>query len=180
MRANYPNFHNQIGKTMANRLTIIFFLILFIEIVLFFFISDKIGWGTSIWWVLISGFLGVMMTKNQSVSMLQQLIIQVNLGKPPKQKITEGVILLCGGLMLIAPGFFTDTLGLILLVPPLRRIITPLIHNKIAVKINPAYQPPKTEHQEKTEKQIEPTIEPQKNTDTVFDNNGWWIIDSRY
>ena len=171
MRANCPKIHNQIGIVMANRFTIAFFLILFIEIVSFYYIGGTIGWMESIWWVLMSGILGVTMTRRQSISMLQKLVADVQKKQPPEQKITEGVLLLGGGICLITPGFFTDGIGLFLMVPAFRQAITPGLHRKIAKKINPLYRPPPP--QKNSEDQPEKTIEVQPQQSKVFDNGGW-------
>lgn len=169
MRANCPKIHNHVGITMANRLTIAFFFVLFIEILSFYYVGGAIGWIESIWWVLMSGILGVTMTRRQSISMLQRLVAGVQNKEPPEQKITEGVLLLCGGICLITPGFFTDTIGLILMIPPLRRAVAPPLHKKIVNKINPLYQqPPKTEAAKP-----ENTIEIQPQESPTFDNDGW-------
>ena len=171
MRANCPKIHNQIGIIMANRLTIAFFLILFIEIISFYYIGGAIGWIESIWWVLMSGILGVTMTRRQSISMLQKLVADVQKKQPPEQKITEGVLLLGGGICLITPGFVTDSIGMMLMVPLFRQAITPTLHRKIAKKINPMYQPPPPQHNKPA--QPESTIEAQPQQSEVFDNDGW-------
>ena len=47
----------------------------------------------------------------------------VDQGETPALEVLDGALLLIAGLMLILPGFLTDALGFLLLIPPLRRLL---------------------------------------------------------
>ena len=53
----------------------------------------------------------------------------------PGDKILEGVLVLASGLTLITPGFITDTIGLLLLVPPVRQLAVRKIKDHYARRI---------------------------------------------
>jgi UPF0716 protein FxsA len=57
----------------------------------------------------------------QGMAALQKLQTSIESGGNPADPIANGAFILIAGLLLLTPGFFTDTLGLLLLVPPVRQ-----------------------------------------------------------
>ncbi|MEM9863028.1 MAG: FxsA family protein, partial [Myxococcota bacterium] len=51
-------------------------------------------------------------------------------GRVPKDGVLDGVLLLVGGIFLVTPGVLTDVVGLSLLIPPIRRIISATIRRR--------------------------------------------------
>jgi UPF0716 protein FxsA len=48
-------------------------------------------------------------------------------GGPPAREVVDGALVLLGGVLLMVPGFITDVLGLLLLLPPTRALARPLL-----------------------------------------------------
>lgn len=92
-----------------------------IEIALFIAIGARIGVGATLGLILLSGVLGVLVLRGQQTRL--QAIMQGGLRVAPGRVLAEGAFRLVAGLLLILPGFLTDALGLILLVPPVQRMI---------------------------------------------------------
>jgi UPF0716 protein FxsA len=102
------------------------FLILFItiplvEIAILINIGKIIGAGYTIALVIGTAFLGVSLLRIQGISTLANVQANVNKGQLPATELIEGLILLISGALLLTPGFFTDTLGFLMLVPILRQ-----------------------------------------------------------
>ena len=102
------------------------FLILFItiplvEIAILIKIGKIIGAGYTIALVIGTAFLGVSLLRIQGISTLAKVQANVNRGQLPATELIEGLILLISGALLLTPGFFTDTLGFLMLVPILRQ-----------------------------------------------------------
>ena len=102
------------------------FLILFItiplvEIAILIKIGKIIGAGYTIALVIGTAFLGVSLLRIQGISTLAKVQANVNRGQLPATELIEGLILLISGVLLLTPGFFTDTLGFLMLVPMLRQ-----------------------------------------------------------
>ena len=55
------------------------------------------------------------------------------LGEVPVAQVFDGACLLAAGLLLLTPGYFTDTLGLLLLIPPLRGAIYGFLKSRVQV-----------------------------------------------
>src|SRR5205823_6470651 len=72
-------------------------------------------------------------------------------GRVPHREVMDGVLIIVGGAFLLAPGFITDVVGLILLVPPSRSLVRRVLARAIvarrfrAVRMGgwPGRQPPR-------------------------------------
>ena len=102
------------------------FLILFItiplvEIAILIKIGSIIGAGYTIALVIGTAFLGVSLLRIQGISTLAKVQANISRGQLPATERIEGLILLISGALLLTPGFFTDTIGFLMLVPTLRQ-----------------------------------------------------------
>ena len=102
------------------------FLILFItiplvEIAILIKIGSIIGAGYTIALVIGTVFLGVSLLRIQGISTLAKVQANISRGQLPATELIEGLILLISGALLLTPGFFTDTIGFLMLVPTLRQ-----------------------------------------------------------
>ncbi len=82
-----------------------------------------IGAGPTVLIVILTGILGGYFAKRQGWQTFRLAQIQLNRGELPADALLDGVCILAGGVLLITPGFFTDILGLLLLIPLSRGII---------------------------------------------------------
>ena len=102
------------------------FLILFItiplvEIAILIKIGSIIGAGYTIALVIGTAFLGVSLLRIQGISTLAKVQANISRGQLPATELIEGLILLISGALLLTPGFFTDTIGFLMLIPTLRQ-----------------------------------------------------------
>jgi UPF0716 protein FxsA len=67
--------------------------------------------------------MGAMLLRFQGWTTLQRTRMAMAQGEVPALEMLEGVLLVFAGIFLLIPGFFTDALGFLLLVPPLRRAL---------------------------------------------------------
>lgn len=105
------------------RLLWTFLLLPFIEIALFVIIGGEIGVWATIGLVLLAAIAGVMLIRQQG--MQAALELQQSLGglRDPLQPMAHRTLLSIAGLLLILPGFLTDAVALLLLVPAVRNLI---------------------------------------------------------
>ena len=102
---------------------LILLLIPFVELYLLLEVGSFLGVFPTIFMIVFTGVLGVWMLRQQGFSTLKRFQESVNRGEIPAYEMIEGLILMLGGALLIAPGFFTDILGFACLIPPLRKAI---------------------------------------------------------
>ncbi len=93
-----------------------------IEIAVFIWVGQSIGVGRTLLFILASGFLGVWFAKREGIQAIRLAQVQIQNRDMPSEAILDGICVLAGGVLLIAPGFLTDFLGLLLLLPYTRGI----------------------------------------------------------
>ncbi len=101
------------------------FLLLFIgvplvEIYLLIEVGGIIGALPTVFAVVFTAVLGVTLIRIQGFSTLQKAQSSMDKGVLPASEMIEGMMLLFAALCLLIPGFFTDIVGFLLLIPPLR------------------------------------------------------------
>jgi UPF0716 protein FxsA len=80
-----------------------------------------IGAWPTILLVVLTAVIGVGLLRWQGFSTLMRFQNEVASGQVPAMPLFEGLLLVVAGALLLTPGFVTDTVGFILLVPPLRQ-----------------------------------------------------------
>ena len=105
---------------------IIFLLVLvipFVEIYLLLKVGGLIGALPTIFLVVSTAAAGAWLLRQQGFATFQKLQANLRQGVIPAYEMIEGPIILVGGALLLTPGFITDILGFVCLIPPLRRKI---------------------------------------------------------
>lgn len=108
----------------------LFIIIPIIEIFLFMRIGALIGIAPTLGMIVLTAVIGVSMLKMQGLSTLQRAQNNLQENKLPATELVEGIILLLCGALLLTPGFFTDTVGFLMLVPNIRRAAAKTIIKK--------------------------------------------------
>jgi UPF0716 protein FxsA len=98
-------------------------LIPLVELVLLTQLNQRTGIIGTVGIILVTGVVGAWLAKRQGRAVWQQIHQQLSSGKTPSRAITEGVMILIAGALLITPGLLTDVLGLLLLVPAFRAAV---------------------------------------------------------
>ena len=97
--------------------------IFFAEAWLFLAVGNRIGLTWSLGWILGSFVLGIILVRIQGVRMLFEIHSQLQQGVLPTREVLNGLAIIFGGLFLAVPGYFTDALGAMLLLPPFRALM---------------------------------------------------------
>ena len=86
-------------------------------------VAGAIGVGATILLLILSWPLGAWALKAQGRAAWRRLSAAVAAGRPPGREVLDGVLVLLGGLLLIVPGFISDVLGALALLPPTRALM---------------------------------------------------------
>ncbi|WP_082233611.1 FxsA family protein [Halobacillus massiliensis] len=92
-----------------------------IEIGILLWAGSQIG---PLWVVLIiisTGVIGAWLAKQQGIETIRKIQEATARGEVPGEALLDGACVLVGGVVLLAPGFVTDTVGFLLLIPSTRR-----------------------------------------------------------
>ncbi len=131
----------------------LFLVIPIIEVYILIEVGGIIGAGWTILLIVLTAIVGVNLLRQQGISTLMRANSLMSQGQLPAMEILEGLFLAVGGALLITPGFFTDAIGFICLIPLTRRgIIRYLLLNST---IRASY----TVHRETPERPGSRTIE---------------------
>ena len=108
------------------------FFILFIalpalEIFLFIKIGGQVGALNTVALIFLTAIIGVYFAKLQGIQTLKSGMVNLYQNKMPIYEIISGTSIAIAALLLIIPGFFTDLIGFLLLIPFTRRIIFSLV-----------------------------------------------------
>ncbi len=115
-----------------NPLFIIFIAVPALEIFLLIKIGGQIGALNTVSLIFITAIIGVYFAKLQSIKTLKSGVQNLYQNKIPIYEMMSGASIAIAALLLIIPGFFTDTIGFILLIPFTRKILFALVFkNKI-------------------------------------------------
>ena len=109
----------------------LFILIPIIEISLFIEIGSIIGSFYTIILIFVTAVVGIFFVRQQGMSTFQKLAYQLQSLETPVQTMFEGLVILISGILLITPGFFTDALGFLGLIPFSRIIFIKLVASYI-------------------------------------------------
>jgi len=92
-----------------------------IELYFMIQVGRVIGAGSTVLLVVATAVLGAVLVRVQGLTTVLRARAALDRGELPAAELVEGVLLLLAGFLLLIPGFATDTLGFVLLVPALRR-----------------------------------------------------------
>jgi len=106
---------------------LIFLVIPVVEIYFLIQVGEQIGALWTVMLVVLTAVIGVRLLKQQGLSTLMKAQQKMQSGALPANEIIEGIALVIAGAFLLTPGFFTDFMGFLLLVPATRKIFVALL-----------------------------------------------------
>ena len=105
---------------MFGRLLLLFILVPLVDLMLLLKVGARIGFVPTLGIVIVTAILGASLTRSQGVRTLRKLQEAQAEGRMPHAELLEGVMILIAGIVLLTPGFLTDLVGFLLLIPPVR------------------------------------------------------------
>ncbi|WP_110635134.1 FxsA family protein [Salinicola salarius] len=98
---------------------LLFLLALFAiaDFALLFTLGAKIGLLASLAWIIVSAAFGIHLIRRESLLTLQRARERMAAGQIPSDELMAGASFLLAGILLIAPGFLSDIVGLLCLLP---------------------------------------------------------------
>ena len=112
-----------------------------IEIGLFVVIGGMIGVWATLVWVLIAAALGLLVLRRVGMSGAVTLRSDMQELRDAQSPVAHRVILVLAGTLLLLPGFFTDAMGLLMLLRPVRTGLIRLIVRRMGIDPVPSPVP---------------------------------------
>lgn len=111
-----------------------------IEIATFIKVGQLIGVLPTLLGVLLGAFAGAMVIRAQGLSLMADIRGTMGSGQLPARALTDAMMVFVAGVLLLIPGYFTDLLGLLLLLPPVRTLIYGHLRTRMVV-VHPTRSP---------------------------------------
>ncbi|MEQ6918130.1 FxsA family protein [Halomonas aquatica] len=102
---------------------VIFTLFALLDFVILFSVGSHIGLLTTLALVLATGFIGLHLIRREGVATFARAQERMAQGEIPSGELLTGAALIFGGALLMAPGFISDALGFMCLIPDARRLL---------------------------------------------------------
>ncbi|HSP58689.1 MAG TPA: FxsA family protein [Halomonas sp.] len=94
-----------------------------LDFVILFSVGSQIGLLTTLALILVTGFIGLHLIRREGVATFARAQERLARGEVPSSELLTGAALIFGGALLMAPGFLSDALGFICLIPNARRLL---------------------------------------------------------
>lgn len=119
------------------RFSLIPFLLLVVplaEIAAFVVIGGQIGVWATLGMVLLTAIIGSFMLRWQGIGLFNRINTEMRANRVPGRELVHGVMILVAGVLLLTPGFVTDSLGFLLFVPAIRDLMWRSVKDRIVVQ----------------------------------------------
>lgn len=108
---------------MLPLLALVFLVVPIAEIYVIIQVGQVIGGGWTVLLLLAGAVLGSWLVKREGSRAYRRFRAALTQGRAPGPEVADGALVLVGAALLVAPGFLTDLLGLVLLLPPTRHMV---------------------------------------------------------
>ncbi|HEV3376650.1 MAG TPA: FxsA family protein [Thermoleophilaceae bacterium] len=122
-------------------LILIFIAVPIAELYLIYLVGDAIGVLPTLLLLAADSLLGSLLLRSQGRSVWNRFNEALADGRVPRREVMDGVLVIFGGAFLITPGFLTDVLGLVLLIPPTRSAVRRIVERRIGRRIQVRMRP---------------------------------------
>lgn len=109
-----------------------------VEIAAFIMIGGQIGVVTTLLLTLVTAIIGTMLLRRQGLAIVQQIRQELEASRIPARQLANGAMIAVAGILLLTPGFVTDSIGFALFVPAFRTLVWRQIGKRLDVTVKPA------------------------------------------
>jgi UPF0716 protein FxsA len=103
-------------------LVILFVVVPLAELYVIIQVGQAIGAPATIALLLVDSLLGAWLARSQGRAVWRRFQEALAAGRVPAREVLDGALVIAGGALLLAPGFLTDVVGALLLIPPSRAL----------------------------------------------------------
>ena len=112
-------------------LAVVFLVVPIVEIYVMLQVSGAIGVPETILLLIVISVVGAWLAKMAGLGVLNRLQRTVRAGKLPSAELVDGALVLLAGALMITPGFISDCLAILLLLPPSRAVVRGVVLRRL-------------------------------------------------
>jgi UPF0716 protein FxsA len=123
-------------------LALAFIVVPIIEIYVIIQVGQSIGALNTVVLLVLISIGGAWLAKHEGFWVLNRLREQVDAGRMPTNELIDAGLILTGGILLLTPGFVTDVVGILFLLPPSRAAMRAFVRRRFRVQVlGPGFPP---------------------------------------
>jgi UPF0716 protein FxsA len=116
-------------------LGLLFLVVPFLELFVILQVGRSIGALNTIVLLILVSFVGAWLVKREGLGVLRRAQDQMQRGRVPGNELVDGVMILFAGALLLTPGFLSDLVGILLLLPPVRFAVRRFARTRLAHRV---------------------------------------------
>jgi UPF0716 protein FxsA len=126
-------------------LVLLFVVVPLAELYVIIQVGHAIGGWNTIGLLLVISIVGAWLARHEGFVVYQRVQERIARGEVPGKEMLDGLLILTGGVLLIAPGFISDVVGVLLIFPPTRAIPRAYLRRRFSVQVTggPPTRPPR-------------------------------------
>jgi UPF0716 protein FxsA len=124
-------------------LAVLFLLVPIAELAVIVRVSDTIGLGNTLLLLVVVSITGAWLVKREGLGVVRRVQERTARYEMPGDELLDGFLILLAGALMLTPGFLTDVVGLVFLVPPSRAVVRAFLRRRLRGRIEiHRYGPP--------------------------------------
>ena len=113
-------------------LVLLFLVAPLVELAVIVQVAGAVGVLNTIGLLIAVSLVGAWLAKREGLITLRRIQLALGRGEIPSREVADGALILMAGALMIAPGFISDVVALLLLFPPTRAVIRPVVVRSLA------------------------------------------------
>jgi UPF0716 protein FxsA len=110
----------------------------------------QVGQAIGVWWtialLIADSILGSVLLRSQGRAAWRRFNTALQTARVPAREVLDGALVIFGGVLLLTPGFITDVLGLVLLIPPTRALVRAVLVRRLERRMVASVTRPRPRH----------------------------------
>ena len=107
----------------------------FAEIYVLLQVGQAIGAVNTLGLLILISVVGAWLAKREGLGVLRRMQRSIDSGRVPGTELVDGFLILRAGALMLTPGFLTDILAILLLLPPVRAVVRREVRRRVAPRI---------------------------------------------
>jgi UPF0716 protein FxsA len=120
---------------MLPLLVLLFVVVPIVELFVIIQVGEAIGVLPTIALLIADSVLGSLLMRSQGRAAWRRFNAALAEGRMPHREVLDGVLVIFGGALLLTPGFVTDVLGIVLLLPPTRALVRGVVGRRVLPRV---------------------------------------------
>jgi len=116
-------------------LVVLFVFVPIVELAVIIQVGHAIGVVDTLLLMVLVSIVGGWLVKREGIGVWRRAQRQLDTGVMPGRELVDGVLIMVAGALLLLPGFVSDCLGILLLLPPVRALVRAVVIRRLRTRV---------------------------------------------